>query len=249
MPTDTSGVIPDHAIRRLVTAIEHGPADDEPSLEAELEAACERAHLARRQWDAIQDQIAACRHLTRRQLGLTDDGDEQWDALPYWGVERQTADGFRSFLRRLAATVVSRSDDVSIVAAELHGIVYGEDAAVAPVTWQDYRAVLVGSQGEAGFLDVRAAIDLLRQGVAPAEVSRRVPSIGHRSAESLSLWLGIREWRQESKARAAKVAAEAGWSAAEFRADYNARMDGRDQIGERAARQYLAAARRELEAA
>lgn len=229
-------------VRRLIAAVDG--EDEDAGDDHALEEACELAHLARRQWEAALEQLHACRELSRRHLGLAEDGWEAWDDLPP-GEARETAAGFRSFLRRVAASMIRRYDDVNYVAAELHAIVYGADAVAAPVTWQDYRTVLLGREGEPDFLDVRSAVDLLRSGSSPREVASRLHAISPATAERLSSFLGISEWRQESKLRAARAAYAQGLTAPAFREEYNARLCGADQIGERAARYYLARVRGE----
>ena len=234
----------EQGLARLLEAVERAGEDGVDS-DARLEEAYDLAHVASAQWEAILASMQAARHLTRRELKLPlADGDGyegEWGSLP--STDEHFAEAQRAFLRMLAVTMVTRTDNIGVVASELHFMVYGKECAEAPVTWQDYRLILLGLEpSEPTFGALREGARLLRQGHDAATVAERT-GLSRDKAHQLSAFLGLRAWRSESKARAARVAVREGWTSAQFAASYNERFEGLDSMSERRAREYLAEAR------
>ena len=233
----------EQGLARLLLAVERAGEERDPS--SRLEEAYDLARMSKARWEATLAEIQAARHLTRRQLKLPlADGDGyegEWGSVPAPG--HGEPDAQRAFLRLVAVTMIPRSENIGIVASELHFLVYGNECAEAPVTWQDYRLILLGLEpSEPTFGALREGARLLRQGHDAATVAERT-GLSRDKAHQLSAFLGLRAWRSESKARAARVAVREGWTAGQFAASYNERFEGLDSMSERRAREYLAEAR------
>ena len=224
-------------VRRLLSAVVGETDADEQEPLARLDEGLEAAHLSADGWRDCLEQMERCRTLTRRQLGLRDDGSDGWEDLADGAPTKTTAAGLRTFLRRMSV-LIEDVRDISALAAELHAIVYGDDPRGELVTWRDYRTVLEGKDNQPDAWQVRTIAAMLRAGARFDEVTAAT-GLSRRQVKGVSEFLGLREWRQESKARAARAAVEAGWSPARLSAEYNARADGLDEMQPRTAAAYM----------
>lgn len=228
---DVTEAPPDYneqGLNRLLYAIENGPTPEPPQSVTE---ALEASHCAAANWDLIMDQLELASRWDRGNLALTSDGFETDTELS----PRQA--GARTFLRHVAACLVDSREDLSVLAGELHGVVYGDEPT--DVTWQDLRVVLEGRADQPSVLELRAAVRRLRDG----ETIRHIAATSELPAyqvEGVSNFLGIKLWRQESKRRAAEAAVRDGHTARQLAADYTAWHPGADALSERRARELMA---------
>ena len=216
-------------LARLVAAIENGPPPEPPPLEQALEA----SHCAFEQWQLMLAQLEQAADWDRGQLGLLADGNG--DEL----TARQ--EGARTFLRHLAATMLPPTlTTVSELARELHGMVYGSKPTDVMVS--DLVEVLHGTQVQPSVLLLQEVVGLLRAGV-PQREAAALAGVATYQAERLSVRLGIKVWREESKRRAARSAVYDGRTPRQLAADYTAVHPGADAMGVRRARELMAEVR------
>lgn len=218
-------------LERLTAAIENGP----PPAPLPLDEALEASHCAISQYEKIMQQLVEAADWDRGQLGLLADGSEE-ELLP-----RQA--GARMFLRDIATCFLHVDTcSLQVVARELHGVVYGADPT--DVTVADLVEVLEGTATQPSVMKLREVVGLLRQGVPQREAAAMV-GVKVNQAERLSVRLGIKAWREESKRRAARAAVYEGHTARQLAADYSAVHCQADAMGERRARELMAEIRAE----
>lgn len=230
-----TGALPDYneqGLRRLMIAIEHGPAPDRTD---NLTEALEASHCAAANWQLISRQLGMAADWDRGHLGFVSDGVEGAELSP-----RQA--GARTFLRLVAACLVQGVEDTSFLARELHGLVYGDRPT--DVTVGDLIGVLEGWADQPHVLELRDVVRRLRAGDTQRHIAATSP-LSIYQVEGLSNWLGVKQWRQESKRRAAEIAVRDGHTARQLAADYSSFHPGANGLSERRARELMAEVRQE----
>lgn len=227
----------ERGLARLLHAVEYGPPA-EPDLDrAEV---LEAMRCATEAWDLIVQQLGMAASWDRSALGVATDGrttDEQ-ELTP-----RQV--GARQFLRLVAATLV-KPQDTDALARTVHALAWGNEPS--DVTWSDVRTILEGTATQPSVHVLAGIAELVREGYTQREIVQ-VLDVSKHQVEAVSTFLGVKQWREESKLRAAREAAAEGLSAAELARQYSADHPRANRLSERWARQLLAEVRAEQEAA
>lgn len=217
----------EQGLQRLMRAVgQEAP----PRPNGDLDEALEKAACATEAWGLILLQIDAAAAWDRGSLGVRDDGFEQREL-----TAREK--GARQFLRLLAATIVGWRPSLSQMAADVHALVWGDQPT--EVTWQDVRDILVGHADQPPALLLEAVATMIRHGhTQPAIIEST--GLSKHQVEAVSTFLGVKQWREESKRRAAEVAVDCGMSAADLARRYSEEHPGASAMSERRARELMA---------
>lgn len=221
----------EQGLERLMEAVEREAA---PRPIGDLDEALEKVACATEAWRLILLQIEQAATWDRGSLAVRDDGFDESREL----TARQK--GARQFLRLLAATVVGYRSDLDGMAADVHALVWGDQPT--EVTWQDVREVLVGRSDQPPATLLESAATMIRAGHTQPQIMEATGLSKHQ-VEAVSTFLGVKQWREESKRRAAEMAVECGWSAAFLAGRYSAEHPGASGMSERRARELMAEVR------